>query len=54
MAVLRRWAGTVAEDDGVPCTTALRLSRPSPAQEALSLTRALEARLQEIVSDAAR
>ena len=54
MAVLRRWAGTVAEDDGAPCTTALRLSRPSPAQEALSLTRALEARLQEIVSDAAR
>ena len=49
--VLRAWSVSTQEliDDDAPCATAARLARSSPVDEALELTRALAARLQEIV-----
>lgn len=48
--VLRYWASGAAPG-GVeePCATAARLSRRSPAEEALELTRSLTARLERMV-----
>ena len=51
--VLRAWSVSTQElvDDDAPCETAARLARSSPLDEALELTRALAARLQQIVED---
>ncbi|EGQ75153.1 AraC family transcriptional regulator [Actinomyces sp. oral taxon 448] len=55
MRVLRAWASRdVVGGIHEPCTTAARLSRPSPAEEALDLTRSLTARLEEMVDTGAR
>lgn len=52
--ILRHWASLpLATDDGageVPCETASRLARLSPAEEALELTRALSACLEELAA----
>ncbi|PHP52982.1 AraC family transcriptional regulator [Actinomyces ruminis] len=50
MRVLRGWSVSTQElvDDDAPCQTAARLARSSPVDEALELSRALAARLQQL------
>lgn len=55
MRTLRAWSVSTQElvDDDAPCATAARLARSSPVDEALELTRALTARLEQLSQDGA-
>ncbi|MDO4900558.1 AraC family transcriptional regulator [Actinomyces sp.] len=56
MRVLRGWSVSTQElvDDDAPCQTVARLARSSPVDEALELSRALTARLQQLADGAER